>query len=314
MTPADASRHTRQRAGAGAGATGWPSSSAATSRSSRSPRSATGARRRRTSPAGSSELEQRSARRPHRPRRALGQGCPHRARATAWSWWRVPARADARDAICGRGQPGGAPAGGARRHEQPAPGGAAAGGPRRCRGRASCGATSTRGCASWPRGRPTRWCWRWPGCSGSAATARPAASSTSSCPPPGQGALALEARAGARSILGGSTRGRRRRAMSSIAPSGRSSTPSAPRATRRWGPMRRPATACRVRLAGLGRRAGRIRLAARSRSWAIPRISAPNARRRMLRAGAGELLRRAETSRTGDRLSRRCRSGRSRAC
>ncbi len=58
-------------------------------------------------------------------------------------------------------------------------------------------ATSTRGCASSPPERSTRWCWRWPVCSGWAGSGEAGGVLDQFVPAAGQGALALEARAGA---------------------------------------------------------------------------------------------------------------------
>ena len=81
----------------------------------------------------------------------------------------IPARADARDAICGAPSLAALAPGGARRHEQPAPRGADPRGARRPRRGRGHAATSTPGCASSPTARSTRSCSRSPACSGSAA-------------------------------------------------------------------------------------------------------------------------------------------------
>ena len=106
----------------------------------------------------------------------------------------VPARADARDALCGAGSlddlPAGARVGTSSLRRRPSCA------PRATTSRSStCAATSTRGCASSPRASATRSCSRSPGSSGWAARRRgrrrprPA----TFVPAPGQGALALEA-------------------------------------------------------------------------------------------------------------------------
>ena len=120
----------------------------------------------------------------------------------------VPERADPRDALCGAASLDDARRGRGRRHGEPAP-------PRRSCSRcgptstcASCAATSTRACASSPRATSTRSCWRRPGSTGSAAATRARRSTRPrACPRPGQGCLALEARAGRRARV----RGRRGR-------------------------------------------------------------------------------------------------------
>ena len=161
-----------------------------------------------------------AARRADRRRRALGQGRADRAAPTASSWWRSRARADARDAICGAAGARRAGAGARGRDQQPAPRRPDARRPRRPRGRASCAATSTPGCASSPTGEVDALVLA----AGRAAAARarrrrPAACSTSSCPPPGRarwrsrrGRATIEPRrAGARSATLGAdgVRGRR---------------------------------------------------------------------------------------------------------
>ena len=90
----------------------------------------------------------------------------------------VPAGEDPRDALVGATEPIDALPDGAR------VGTRACAGARSCwRARPTstscrCAATSTRGCESWPRANATRSCWRSPACGGSAARTRPAPRST----------------------------------------------------------------------------------------------------------------------------------------
>ena len=109
----------------------------------------------------------------------------------------TPRRAEPFDVLVGearwlgaRGRAGG--------DERAAPPRAAAGRAAGPRGRASCAATSTRGWPSARRARSTRWCWPPPGWTGWAAAARRARCCTTACSsrPPGQGVIAIQARAG----------------------------------------------------------------------------------------------------------------------
>ena len=102
----------------------------------------------------------------------------------------IPAREDPRDVICG--------AGSLDRVARSGHGSArAASGARRSCGRcvttsrsSGCAATSTRGCASSPPARSTRWCWRSLACAGSAASDEAGGVLDELVPAAGQGALA----------------------------------------------------------------------------------------------------------------------------
>ncbi len=88
----------------------------------------------------------------------------------------IPARADARDAICGAGSLAELAPGSTGRHQQPAADGADQ---RACATTSrswNYAAMSTPGCASSPTARSTRSCWRSQACSASAASTKPAAS------------------------------------------------------------------------------------------------------------------------------------------
>ena len=146
-----------QRAGAGPGALRSPSGCRRASRSSRSPPRATRRARRRQVALGR-RARGRAAGGRDRPRRALRQGRAGRAGRRAASWCAAPRRARIpRDALGGADVARRRCREGARvGHQRAAPPRAAARGAARPRGRASCAATSTRGCASCDDGRGRR--------------------------------------------------------------------------------------------------------------------------------------------------------------
>ena len=224
------------------------------------PRSTTARRPRRAGVGDKSrwvdELEAALLARRDRPRRALGQGRARRAGRRARAR-RAPRRAPTpRDALCGAPSLDELPAGARVGHEQPAPRA------RSCAPRARtsrswrCAATSTRGCASSPTASATRSCSRWPACSASGARTRPGgALDGASCPAPGQGTLALEARAGRRAARGAAARAidRRADAAPACSPSARSRARSDASCHTPVGAhaARRPTARCAARFVGL---------------------------------------------------------------
>ena len=289
---ADADRNARERAGARAGRVGGASGSAPTPRSSRSPPRVTAERRSGTSRAGCPSSSARCSTDGSTSPCTRPRTCPTQL-AEGLELVAIPERADPRDAICGARSLAELAAG--RHASAPAACGAR---PRSAPSAATsrwsaCAATSTPGCASSPRVSSTRSCSRSRGSSGSAARTRPVACSTSSCPRPVR------------------ARSRSRRVPERSRPScwRRSSDPEATACVT----AERELVACaRCLLQHAGRRsrppAGRAASSSSSPGWDCPtaRHGFAIARRgdaaglgralaqRLLSAGAGELLRRAE--------------------
>ena len=158
-----------------------------------------------------------------------------------------------------------------------------------------CAATSTPGCASSPRASGTRSCSRWPGWSGSGRAGVAGQALEDFVPAPGQGALAVEARADDAPT---------REALSAIdhEPSHASLRCRARVHPRAGGELPHPGRGAgpRRRARGVRRAAGRVGVGARPREGDDPEALGREVAERMLAAGAGDLLRRAEAEVGGD--------------
>ena len=288
--PADADRHPAQRARARAGRARRRDARRCRDRPDRD------RRRRRRRAAGQVALGGRAragaARRAGRPRRALRQGRAGRARAGPRAARRARARGR-RGRALRRGRPRRARARGARRHEQPAPGRPAAGARADLEVVPLRGNVDTRLAKLATTSGSTRSCSRAPGCSGSGARRRPARCSTRRfVPAPGQGALALEGRAGDEAAGEAAAGAHRRPAACRAARRARARArarrrlPHAARRARSRERGRRPAAA------RLGRAAGRLGLGRRRAGGRArpPEELGARVAARLRAVGAAELL------------------------
>ena len=141
-----------------------------------------------------------------RPRRALAQGPARRARRPGIMLAAVPVREDPRDALAARdgAKLADLPSGAHDRHRLAAPGRAAAGCCARTCARSRCAATRAPGWPRSSRARWTRWCWPTPGLAriGRLDAVTQIFEPDEMLPAAGQGALAVECRAGDTDLAG----------------------------------------------------------------------------------------------------------------